>query len=436
MKRIAGCIALVAMLAGCDSTGPEVYDAPRDQTFPGISATTPVAVEHTRDTIQIRPEPQAASSAGWALQSLTASDELEYTIVQAARIPPVEVGGRTVQANDIVVNQSGNTAYIAYNYQGGPWVGALHVVDLTKKGEPEVIKQIQLEHMDVNALYLDGNTLLIAGAADPDRFPDSNEPGDVARSFVMALDVRTLDEDEMARTVVRLPSYAATGVSRHSDRYYVGVGARDGSIQALDLDFGVVGSLDRADIRDIETYDNGIIALAGTTDAPETEGHVVVATSGALDNSTAIGIAGFGSDYHKATIEMWQGTVALLGLSEAGWKVMDMRSPDSFLAQVDNPAACEAGQELEDLLCNTNSVSTDGNIIFTANGQFGFRVFRPKSKNDFADPELLGYYHPGVEAGLPLEEQYSANHVEFRAGHLFVASGARGVFVYTLESNP
>ncbi len=94
-----------------------------------------------------------------------------------------------------------------------------------------------------------------------------------------------------------------------------------------------------------------------------------------------------------------------------------------YLWQADNPAGNDPA-----IKTNTNSVSADGNLLFTANGNYGFRIFRIKNGN-FSETELVGFVpFDELKAG---EEYYSANHVTFRGNTLFVASGVGGVNVYT-----
>jgi hypothetical protein len=433
MNRMLGCLLLSVAIIGCDSTGPKIDDNADDSAFPGITVTNPAPIEYGRDTIDIQPEGPGGVSgmrSVAARSTIPGGDGGEYNIVQVAHIPAPEIAARdnaTVQANDIIVDQSGHNAYIAYNYQGDPWMGALQIVDVRDKDAPVITTEIQFAHQDINALDLDGNDLMIAGAADP-------AVSGSFRSFVTRLNLQTLDVTEMSENVVGLPSYASTGVARHSNRYYVGVGALNGSIQMLDMDLNPVGEWTRGDIRDVDHFDGGVIALAGNTDSGVNTGDVIIARTTAFESPTVITIPGFGSDYHKATIEVWDGTHALLGMSEAGWGVIDLRGNGDFLYEETNPDGemCELGGG--PLLCNTNSVSTDGNLLFTANGQYGFRVFSPKNKNQFDDYELIGYYNKDFDSStVPLEEKYSANHVELKANYLFVASGPQGVYIYSLE---
>ena len=234
----------------------------------------------------------------------------------------------------------------------------------------------------------------------------------------------------MMESVVCLPSYAATGIARHGNHYYVSVGAAGGSIQVLDMDLNYVDSFERGDVRDVVSYKNGVIALAGTTDTPEEHGSVIIGTAGDFDNATVHTIEGFGSDYHRATIEVYEGTTALLGLSKAGWMAMDLRSAPETVYSFPNPKCDDSHGG-----CPTNGVSTDGNLVFTANGGYGFRVFRPQTKGNFDALEVAGRYDVHNDPTFEWRKGgHSANHVEMKGRHLFVASGSLGTFVYTITN--
>lgn len=338
--------------------------------------------------------------------------DIGYDVVLAARIPAVIVDGSPVHANDIVI--SGNEAYIAYNYAGDPFRGAIQFIDISKKGEPEIIEEILLPSMDVNALYVDGNDLIFGGAADPDIWG--------FKSFVGRININDISPTEIAASITQLPSHAVTGITKTGGSFKITVGAAGGKLVTLSDDFSTQTSIDLSDARDIDSYQNGVIVIAGTTDNEETDGKVVL-VEGDDTTGTEITVADFGSDYHKATVEVFEGTTALLALSEAGFKVLDL-SDETFVFEAANP-------EMEGGLPYTNSVSSDGSLIFSANGEWGFRVFSVSGKQ-FDEAILAGYY-PFEGVTDSSGQNYSANHVEYKSNNLFVASGAGGVQVFTLD---
>jgi hypothetical protein len=338
--------------------------------------------------------------------------DIGYDVVLAAMIDPVDVGGYIVQANDIVI--SGNKAYIAYNYAGEPFKGAVQVVDISKKGEPEIIDELLLPSMDVNALYVDGNKLLFGGAANPDVWG--------FKSFIGRINTDDMVPDSIASSITALPSHAVTGIAKKGDAYWVTTGAADGKLAIISKSLTDTATIDLPDGRDIDEYRDGVIMIAGTTDNDATTGKVVLVSANDTSRQE-IPVPDFGSDYHKATIEVFEGTTALLALSEAGFKVMDL-TDGTIIYEAANP-------DMADGLPYTNSVSSDSDLIFSANGEWGFRVFSVQNKQ-FNATTVAGYY-PFEGLTDAEDKNYSANHVEYKSGHLFVAAGVGGVQIFTLD---
>jgi hypothetical protein len=108
------------------------------------------------------------------------------------------------------------------------------------------------------------------------------------------------------------------------------------------------------------------------------------------------------------------GTYAYLGLSVKGFQVCDLVG-ENILFTFDNPDA--------DPLHVTNSISFADDLIFSANGEYGFRVMRYTPAATSAT--IVGFYSfAGLTDGGG--QNYSANHAAFRNKYLFVASGAGG----------
>jgi len=143
---------------------------------------------------------------------------------------------------------------------------------------------------------------------------------------------------------------------------------------------------------------------------------VLLVEGGAI--AKTISIPAFDSPEAKATVEV-NGGYAYLGLSAKGFQVLDLGTRELVLA-LPNPDASPNHV--------TNSVSFDGDLIFSANGEHGLRVFR------YTPPgaaSLVGYYpYDGLRDGTG--QRFSANQVAYRNAYLFVASGVGGVQVFQL----
>jgi hypothetical protein len=406
-KWFSGLIALliVFMQGGC------LFNDPVSDKTAQVLMSNDKTMLSLKDTVSFYRE-DASVLQKTSISSLKVADSFDYITTQVARILPMNVEGKTVQANDILI--SGATAAIAYNYAGSIFAGGLQIIDISNKLKPDIIEEWKFSSIDINAVLIDGNRVLFGGAAD------SLVWG--FKACIGELYLNAKDPQAVEHSLKGLPSFAVTGIARSGNRYAVSSGALDGTVTYLDLNLRPLDSIAVPDARDVDAFTDGICVLSGTTDNTAQTG----AISFMDDNGTLtrqISLPDFGSDYHKATIEVYGGQLGLFGLSAAGCKVIDLKSGATLFSAA-NPLATLP------LLPNTNSVSSDANLLFTANGNYGFRVFRIKSA-DFAQTHLVGYYPFSglVEAG----ENYSANHVEFKANYLFVASGVGGVNVYYLN---
>jgi hypothetical protein len=337
-------------------------------------------------------------------------ETLGYSIIQIGEIRPTTVSGHTVQANDILI--SGNRAYVAYNTAGEVFDGAVQIIKITGKSM-RIEKEIRFADMDVIALHLQGEKLYFSGMANPDVFEGN-------RSFIGSIDVGSPKAAAIVDSIVYLNSYAATGIAAYDDKLYVSVGAADGGIEILDslmtpLDDDPVISAD--DIRDIEEYSGGVIALAGTTDSVAENGRILIIKDDTV--AKEITITDFDSPEAKATIEV-NGDYAYLGLSAKGFQVFDLNNENEIFT-LPNPDSID--QHV------TNSISYNEKLIFSANGEYGFRVLRYTPPA--ASAEKVGYYSfAGKTDGSG--QNYSANHIEYRNRYLFVASGVGGISSYLL----
>ena len=198
--------------------------------------------------------------------------DFEYNIKQISQIRPTTVNNHTVQANDILI--SGNKAYVAYNTAGAVFDGAIQILNKIGK-KVRLEKEIQFKDMDIICLSQQGNELIFGGMANPDVYEGK-------RSFIGKINLKGPKASEIVTSFVFLSSYAATGVTKLDNQYYVSVGALDGGIKILDNNLeSVHGTLETPDvlvddIRDIEAYDSGVIALAGTTDSEATIGRILI----------------------------------------------------------------------------------------------------------------------------------------------------------------
>jgi hypothetical protein len=340
-----------------------------------------------------------------------AATAFPYDMRYVSQVPPVKVGNDTVQANDLLICKCGSAAYIGYNIAGDKFGGAIQIIGTTDKSKPTVLREIKLPSMDVNTLYLDGDWLYFGGQADPDVWG--------FKSYMGRLNTANPSGTDIAKSFIAMPSHAVTSIAKYNNQFYVGAGARDGGVQVLDANLAKVSFKALPDVRSVDFSSKGVIALAGTTDNQAHNGSLVTLS----DAAATIGLPDFESDYAKGTLEIDSLGYAHLGLSKSGYQVYNPASK-SLLFSLPNPStnALEA----------TNGVSTDGNLAFVANGEYGFRVVqildRTQKNEKFGG--LAGYHQ--LKGAAYDGKSYSANFLRFKNDYLFVASGLGGVNIYNV----
>jgi hypothetical protein len=380
-------------------------------------------------------------------------EDFQYRFYRVAQVVPVEVDGVETQANDLLYD--GDYLYAVYNTAGAEFAGALQVINTSNPMRPRVIAEIGLPDADVNAIAIAGDAIYIAGAWDPDAatFPEF-DPVENDRAFVVRIEtdeITTITADDITDRKVIVPSYAATGVAAEDGVVYVSTGALDGEIAILDSNLNLVtlaALAERSDFRDIEIYHRGAIALQGTDQSGLTDGRVVTVGEDGSEQDTLV-ITDFGSPEAKATIEVYDRRYGFLALSEAGFQIVYLRDegvpgdPVESLYTIANPSV-EWSERTD-----TNSASYNDDLIFTANGEAGFRVFLVTGELRRDTPPGEGFttlvgFIPFDETGPDENGNFwSANHVEYQeirgrrqnsVGYLAVASGTGGVNLYYLTT--
>jgi len=211
---------LVATMASCDLSGSSagiVY----------MNMVVDVYAEGAVSPVDSRAVPRGRNN-------LKKVEDFEYEIRQVASVLPVEVGGQTVQANDVVIHD--DIAVITYNTAGDPFVGAIQVIDVSSPTRPEITVEIGLPNSDVNAVLVTDTDIYIAGAANPDSIP-GYDAGNPDRAFIARIaraDLATVDGATIETGRVILDGFAATGIAEKDGDLFVSTGALNGELEILD----------------------------------------------------------------------------------------------------------------------------------------------------------------------------------------------------------
>lgn len=408
-------LAVVAVALGCNvaTTAPTTGAKPT-ATKAGAAKPGPITIEEggalVAKNLPVALEADAAASTGVRQLQQAAAAGLKFTYL--AQVPPVKLGDTVVQANDLATCSCGDAAFLAYNLAGDDFGGAVQILDTSNKERPRVLKTISLPGMDVNAVFQDEQRLYFGGSANPDYFP--------YRSFIGVIDLNNPTADAIVASIKGLPSYGVTSISRGGAWLWVGVGAREGGVVKLDQNLQQVAFTERDDVRAIAPTATDAVALAGTTDSLEEKGSLFSLGAPTIK----VALPDFGSRYAKATLETTASGLGIASLSASGVEVRDLASGELRFALA-NPS--DSPKEA------ANGASLDGNHLYVAQGEYGFRVVRVKdaTAKGAAFGELVGMHR--LTGSLYEGQQLSANLVRAKGGLVMVASGVGGVNLYRAE---
>ena len=359
------------------------------------------------------------------------------SITYVALVLPVSVDGITVQANDISI--FGTRAFVAYNAAGEAFAGAVLIIDITDPISPSVLQSIKFSGRDIHGIYYDNQSdeVIFGGASNPDIYN--------YRSFIGKINPSSPDINQINDSIKSLPSYGLNSICEYNNSYYVSVGAKDGQLIQLDKNFNTISATDISDIRSVTSFSGGTVALAGTTDQKKSEpnyGRLI------LNSSTIVPIGSFDSPERKAkvvTIRKGNSDIAFMAVSKEGLKVAKIESKDSKDSK-DSKGVVYSISKPEGKNSDTNSVTFDSNLLFEADGEYGFRIYTVDNGlidkiPEKADPENVIVFagEHKMTGELYQGQNYSANEIRYSAGNgknpgvLFVACGVGGLNIYTVN---
>jgi len=390
-------------------------------------------------------------------------DDINGKVLYLARILPVNVDGNDVQANSIQLSTNGKKAFVSYNTAGATFRGAIQIVSIDSasilngilRGTLGISKEYKFSNMDINSLYYDedNDRLLFGACMDPDQSSDGSKTylGYITVSNPESIDtvksnMIPLNKITGADTI---GSHGVSGITSTSNYYFISVGAGSGGIIRISRDL----NLDNAtytpsfasyiDVRSILGYNDKVYALQGSDDGTDTgtltgNGNILFSLNqgNTWETPSSIGSPINTADY-RASFDLYKdatsnpNNLVFIGLSDHGMSIKNMNKSTGLLSDVPNTSHFDNPAVSGGLVANTNSVSFDEGLLFSANGNYGFRVFKNTGNLSSPDFEGVGYHKmQGDYYALSGNIQYSANDIAYRKRSLFVAAGQYGVCVY------
>ncbi|WP_313531642.1 hypothetical protein [Sphingobacterium multivorum] len=335
--------------------------------------------------------------------TVTATQNPDFSLALVAQVAPPDYEGNKLRATHVAV--SGNYAYVSYNTEGDRYLGGVDVIDISDINNPRLIVNAKLPNIDISSLEVDGNSLLLAGAADEGVLAKMTSP---AVLIVLPLQ-NGLPTDAYRYT--GLPSYVATDVTFNNESQYA-VSGNAGAISKINKSSGAIEkSVTIADLLSVRTYQNQVYVLSGT------QGIKVVSNN--LDPVKTINV-GQNPSSAKRTIDFYSSyLLASEGAQGLGIYNINTGALDKRISIPVSPD--DSNMDPEDIV--TNAVSANDKRVFVANGGAGIAAYQFDTQNNF---NYIG------SASFNAIDNSSSNFVISRDNYVFVATGKGGLKILKL----
>lgn len=345
----------------------------------------------SRDIRIINDEKQLSSRMTYFSDTLEITNafgrvERDFELVLEGELDAPQIDGRTLQA--VSVSNAGERIFVSYNYAGESYLGGVDYItqDLVLKAS------IHYTDAEVNAVTIGGNHLYMAGATALD------SPAYI-ESVRFSGNGFSLETNERAS----LGSYASTSVLYHKDELYVTTGndeTNGGGLYHLDAELNILGYTPLHDARWVMDYGDYVLVAQGTP------GTISAFEGESVDPVGSFAFEGANSAEAKTTIDIADERI-LIAAGEDGVRIHDL-ADGKFLYSI----------TFEEIHAVANAVTAHNGLIFISNGTNVYVASYDQGDKQQA-PVVLGK--------IEFDDELSANHVLYRAGRMYVASGMGGV---------
>lgn len=389
-----------ALAAGCSN----------DKTSPGPTGddgrvTINSDGDDLADNVEAKDEPVDVQPAGMRNAVVYVPDPV-YSLTLVAEVAPPVVDGELLQATS--VSFDGERAAVSYNTAGDTHAGAVDIFQFDKDGHPNLVSRATFEGTDVNAVTAGAGRLWLATSTTDEAF---DTPAVLEGLTVLWNGQLSLDN----HVRVGLSSHAATSVAVGDGLVYATSGAEGGVFAFDPKNEAFIAQESLSDARWVTYPGNGtVVTVAGVP------GRLSVKDE---ENLAAIGdytFNGASVPEAKSTVQVFGGKAFIAG-GPGGTVILDLATGDQ-LAQIPVPT----GLPLAQSEVVTNAVTVDEDLLFVSNGAAG--AYMVVADGSLAADPKLGMPRLTVAGRLLFDgEIASVNHITYKNGFLFVATGRGGL---------
>lgn len=332
---------------------------------------------------------------------LTSSDK-NFALALVSEVSSPSFDGEKLRSTHVAIE--GSYAYVSYNTEGDKYLGGVDVIDISDINNPKLVVSAQLPDVDVNALQVDGNKLLIAGAANRDVFAELSTS---AWSSFLTLNNGMLGSNYEFQN---LPGPSALDIiSGKQGANFVVSGGMSGVLAKLNKQNGNVEmSITIPDLRSVKENGTKVIALSGTGVLKVYNESLVHEKDISVESNTA---------ESKRTMDLHQ-NMAIVPQGKNGFGIYNIQSGNLIKQHgIPNYSGNDLNLDPEDVVVNAVSVNSDK--LFTANGGAGIAIYNFSGESGSAN--LLG------TASFNGMDLTSSNFVISKNNFVFVASGRGGL---------
>jgi len=329
-------------------------------------------------------------------------DDIAWELKYKGKVKSPKFDNESLQATHIAIVD--DYAYVSYNYQGEPHIGAYDIVDISDPDKAKLVTSVVFSDTDVSTVYYDEieKKVYLATARDSDE-PNQNS----------VIEIMEVDGAEVSTEtdLIVVPGYAATDAKTKDDKIFALSGNNAGMNIYNQATLGLISYFPIEDARAVEFSNNYIIVMQGTPARLQyyNRSDLTLIESFTYDGANTIEA--------KSSFYIYNDEYILMGAGDKGVIITNLET-GGITDQIALPDTLGSHEGVE-----SNSVAVENNIIFIANGEAG---------------TSLAEFHPedGTATWLGrtnFQAKESANFVVAKNDWIFIARGAGGFHILQMR---